>query len=472
MISPARIAPSVALPLVGVVLAAALGVSAVFSPAAVALALAGICALGFILLARHKPAASLGVLIMLLTFVPASGLPLRSATHPVVLLGALLLGLSACRYAFVARKVSLGAIDAAVMLLAVGLVLAWITGGQPTIAFAAAIGVWIVPYLVGRMISRAGHAETLGYLIILGALLLVPFALLEAYSHHNLFFDIFTYVQPLESETLNKFERLGQLRVRTTWRHPILFAIFLCTASGLSATMALKSIGRRRWALVAAAIVLAATQVLTISRTGWLMLAVVAIVVACTQGTRLVSRRNRMLFALGLVALLVVASLPQTQALFGGSDAGQAQDLRTSSEYRAALQREALQPGFFDPFGTSRTLLGPGGMTSIDNAYILVGWNWGYLPLLSLILAGPLVLRQAFRNRRNLVAVAFCAVASAQLVAIYSVALFGQMQILFFLTLGVVGGLTTDRVAMRQAVRPARRRIDSDRGPTPNAQSR
>jgi O-antigen ligase len=188
-----------------------------------------------------------------------------------------------------------------------------------------------------------------------------------------------------------------------------------------------------------------------LTRTGWLMLAVVAVLVLALNFKKLFSYGNRRLIALAVVGSIVILVVPQTNALISGGSGAESAKLERSANYRSLLIQQALTPGYINPLGTSEQQIGPGGTTSIDNEYIHVAWRWGYLPFVGFSLMFIAFVRGAWRQRRDIVALTVYATCIATMVGIESVAFITQQEVLIWLLWGCASGLT---------VRPAQDKLE------------
>ena len=181
------------------------------------------------------------------------------------------------------------------------------------------------------------------------------------------------------------------------------------------------------------------------------MLAVVAGLVIAVNFKTIFNYANRRLIVAGVLGLVVIFAFPKTNELILGSSGTESVKLESSADYRSRLISQALQPGYIDPYGTTKTQIGPLGHTSIDDEYIHAAWTWGYLPLVGFALMFLAFVRGLWQQRRDTVAVAVYATCIATMVALVDVAFLSQQEVLIWLLWGCASGL---------AVRPARRKSE------------
>ena len=85
-------------------------------------------------------------------------------------------------------------------------------------------------YLVGRVLIRSGaEFRRLVWFLLVVALILVPFALLEAVTHRPILLEMI----PNSVRAVYAPERMGMRRAQAVFSHPILFGIFISSCMGL-----------------------------------------------------------------------------------------------------------------------------------------------------------------------------------------------------------------------------------------------
>ena len=167
---------------------------------------------------------------------------------------------------------------------------------------------WVGPYFAARLIlSSVSRLYGFIRLIALMAIISVPFVLWEAATGSNLFTHL--AFNPQESRAwAHPQVRLGHTRAAGAFGHPLALSMFLVSASLFCVALWLHSRDarqRRRW-LVAAALTFGA-QILTLSRTGRIMAAVGAGLLAFVHFGP--GARTRLMTALVLVSVILAGAL-------------------------------------------------------------------------------------------------------------------------------------------------------------------
>ncbi len=408
------------------------------------LAVLGVIGVG---VAISRPVFAFGASIAALALLPMNGLPVYGFIHPAVVGSWLIVVVGFSRFAL-ERPRFVTPVDCAVGVIFAGYLASAVLGVQPQKQFITTFVVWGGPFLAARMIvASSGPRGLLTGLAIAGAVAL-PFGVVELVAD-NPFFNLFPYGSDALAGIGVETERLGSVRTQGAFGQPIPYAMFLASAA-LSAGALWMSrrpdplrskLFTHRWLLLAVALV--AMQATTLSRTGWLMLVVSAAVIVVVHARTIFSRKNAGVVVVVVAILATTLTVPSTRDLVLGNvnSPRQQLEIRRSGEYRAALRRKALEPGYVKPFGSSAVLTGPGGLRSIDNAYIVIAWKWGYLPIVGFLMLFGALAVQAVRARKSAEGLMLCALGISVLVALAGVAIFGQTQVLVWLVFGAAAGL-------------------------------
>jgi hypothetical protein len=264
------------------------------------------------------------------------------------------------------------------------------------------------------------------------------------------------------------------LRVQGAFSHPILFAMFLAVAATSALTLWLtrpEDAGLRAHRWLALGVLLVGLQVLTVSRTGWLMLAVAAAGLLAFTPLTILSRKNIAAPVAAVLAVVMALALPTTRSLLlgtGGSAADQVAIAR-STAYRTELRERIFRPGYLTDFGRSQTLIGPGRVKSIDNTYLVVGWYRGKLVLLGFVIMAVGLLLRPFGVRRSPASLAIVLMAFSILVALASVALFAQIQVLAWMLFGAAATVPASAAASRAGAERRQAGARRASGPTPGS---
>jgi O-antigen ligase/polysaccharide polymerase Wzy-like membrane protein len=447
--------PSAAIPAT-VVLGAILGVILVAKPILVLLLFALALAAVGVVLAFVRPDLAFGGLVLLLGLVPTYAAP---QVGPIFLLPA-----------------ALGSWGIAVALLwrnmvAKGYLLRWNYVDLAALTFFVLMAVslnfsprtelhdyvhevffWIGPYFGARLlladVESPVRVAAISFALV--TVILAPIAVAEAFGSSNPFFNL--NFNPGEFELwARQINRFGATRAVTSWGHPISFSIFLAASALLSFAMGIASKGPKyRSIWYGAAVIATGTMTLTLSRTGWVMLAIGIVLLALT--TRGVVRAR--LFALigaivGVVLFMAIVTPDQLGVLPGFSHAHESH-YETSGLYREALLRRALEPGVLHPWGNLYNQVTPavGYDKATDNAYIILADTWGLIPTFALFAVGASMLvavARSYGSDDELIAILPIA-AFTTLVAIFFVAFITQQPVLIWLLVGA-GGTAAERVS-------------------------
>jgi hypothetical protein len=301
------------------------------------------------------------------------------------------------------------------------------------------ITAWAASYLVGRLITLEARADWVYRVVAVVFTIVALVAIIEFVTGTNLFitflprdstlFDIWGTLQP----------RGDVIRAEGAFGHSIALGASLGIAVSLTLGSSLRS-----WLKLSMVIVMSAAAVLTFSRTGMLTCAM-AIVLACLFQRELLSRAFRTGVLLATAAAAYIAFiLVRDVFLESGSEA------QNSALYRAQLLDLAAS---MSPFGLSSQFtisasqqVSIGDFGSVDNALLLFGLIYGWVPLALVLvaLAGAVVYTLRRRATPAVLAVV------AQLPAMVTVALITQYAHLLWFAVGLA-------VATQLQASPARR---------------
>jgi hypothetical protein len=335
---------------------------------------------------------------------------------------------------------------------------------------------WLGPYLAAKLLLADCErpAFVVAASFAAGTVLIAPIAVMETVGITNPFFNL----QFNGAETAafgNAVSRLGEVRAQASFGHPIALSMYAAASALLSLGMAIYAkASKQRSAWLALAAVALAVQLMTVSRTGYVMLVIGVVLLALSTAER--TLRLRLSAIVGAVALLVVifnvtGSGPEELQIFPAKKAATAsgEEVAESSAYRERLLNRALEPGVLGAWGNpyNKVTNGLGGnVTSVDNEYIILADGWGLVPTFALIaVAAALLLTVALALRRealDLVILPIAAVTS--LFALFFVAFITQQQVMVWLLIGAASAGTERALRKR---REANRRL-----PAPPAEPR
>ncbi len=378
--------------------------------------------------------------VVILTLIPIAGFRKHGLIHPGVI-GLAVIALTTLLGLLPRRQMRLTMVDVAALVVLAGCVLSVAYGHQTKTDFEVVLFLWFCPFFAARSITASGYRKTVLKAFAIAGAVAIPFGIVEI-TYGNLFLKAFPFGSEPEHGIGVPVRRLGIYRAEGALGQPIPYAMFLSIAAVAAITLWMTRENRRdnRWLYVGLGIV--AIQATTLARTGWLMLAVVVGLVIALNFKTVFSYKNRRLVVLAVVGLGVILAVPTTNELILGSSNAESAKLEGSTNYRSKLIRQALQPGYIDPYGTTERQIGPGGSKSIDNEYVHAAWTWGYLPLVGFALMFLAFIRGMWRQRRDTVTLIVYATCIATMVAIESVAFLTQQEVLIWLLWGCASGLT------------------------------
>lgn len=416
-------------------------------------------------LAFSRPAVAFAGLVMLTVFVPSYAAPsigpvlaIPAAAASWVLAVALGLRNFVERGSFMRPNVVDVGVGLFVLLMAIS------TQFSPrgtSDEFLHLMFFWAGPYLGCRILLAEVErpAQVLATSFALATAILAPLALFEylgaSNPFHNLDFNATEF-----SVWGNQADRFGQVRAEVSFGHPIALSMFAATSALLSLSAALNAASARaRLVWFAAAGLAVAIQVLTVSRTGWLMMAIGIVLIVLLYARGANRQRLVALFVGAGVALLLASILvPSALQVLPGFQKSEA-EVQSSGRYREALLDRALEPGVLQAWGNARNEVSPfvNFGTATDNAYIILADTWGLIPTAAMVFVALamlwLLVRWRTRDREGLLALPV--VAFTSLVALFFVAFITQQQVLIWLLLGAAG-VAAERLADSRAA-PAQR---------------
>ena len=335
-------------------------------------------AVGVFFLFRGMPRTAVAVWVAVMFFTPVwLGATVQgfniTALIAVTLIAMLAWSASGLHWSFV---------DSLVLILAVAVALAVVIGGSDPAHAQEFVLMWMLPYAWGRLILARVSREFLAACIAIAAAIAAVLAIAEFLTGDNIFLSI-----PGASSSVwgGQRQRAGLIRVEGAFGHSI--------ALGGSLAMSIVFVMVLKWAVwlrTALIVLLGTAAALTFSRLGLVGVALtIALMVVLLH--RVIGKALSVTISIAL-GVGAVAALPTLLQVFG--DAGA--EAEGSAEYRGDLL----------PLVNTMNVLGVsparerlptgedywGGFRSIDSALILLGLQFGLIPLaLSLVLIGVLI---------------------------------------------------------------------------------
>jgi len=330
---------------------------------------------------------------------------------------------------------------------------------------------WLGPYLAARLLL----AEVKRPVVVIAAafaavtVIVAPFALLETIGASN-FFSNFKFNSAEANTFGNEQLRLGTVRAQASFGHPIALSMWASVSALLSLAMAIYARTpkeRRLWVVLA--VIAVGVQVMTYSRTGWLILAFGVFLLALTTAVR--AARTRLTWTIviagvAVFALMLSGNAPSALQIIpsSGGSSEEARNFAGSGSYREALLERALEPGVLGLWGNpynkvtsavSRT------NTATDNAYIILADTWGLIPTFALfaIAAGLLTAIVLARRRDAGPLVALPIAALTSLSGLFFVAFITNEQLMVWFLIGAASA------ASERALRRSRNEYRPDEDP-------
>jgi hypothetical protein len=320
---------------------------------------------------------------------------------------------------------------------------------------------WVGPYFAARVLLAdiASPAKVVAISFAIVTVVLAPIAIVEAFGSSNPFFNL--NLNSTEFDLwARQIDRFGATRAVTSWGHPISFSIFLASSALLSFAMGIASkYARARVTWYVVALLAIGMMSLTLSRTGWLMLAVGVVLLAITSTG---NARARLFLLIGLmlgVILVMAIVVPDQLGVLPGFSHTHESHYETSGLYRQALLHRALEPGVLHLWGNTYNQVTPtvGYDKATDNSYILLADSWGLIPTFALFAVGGSLLVATARSLGwsgdEPIAI-LPIVAATTLVGIFFVALITQLPVLIWMLIGA-GGAAAERIGAERRQRAA-----------------
>jgi hypothetical protein len=338
-------------------------------------------------------------------------------------------------------------IDCLVVAMAMLMLGAVLTGQQTFDSWLQHMILWIGPYFCTRLMAvSASNRQLIAKTLVASGALLTPFIFFEFVTSTNLFSHLNRGHSANFANSALQL-RSGGHRVSSSFTQPIALAMFLAVAVMLGIALAVEATSpssRRRWIL--ATLLCALGGLCTISRTGWLMLAVAGLAACVMLPT---ARARKYCAAVMVVVALVAVLLGQfgpASIADGVPIVGQATaQTASSSQYRTQLVTVAFRDHLLHPFGSPINTFANAifaNYASIDNEYLNLSDEFGYIPGIALVLLLPLfVVLLLVRPVEDYLSIAFLISGLALLVAITTVAFITQQQVFVWLILGTCSAI-------------------------------
>jgi hypothetical protein len=410
---------------------------------AVALVLVGLA----LLAASWKPDALGFLAVLVLGLVPVYAAPKVGPLNadPAVLLS--WLAAAGVLLSIMARKqrVGLTPIDGLMAFYVGMLILPVIFGNREKSDLISFLFPMVGPYLAMRLLVPYVGFGWLPKAFAIAALLSLPFVLVEAVAGKNLF-DAVQFNAGQTAAWGDEQYRFGVLRAEGAFGQAISLSQFAATVMLIAlgaAILRTTPMARRAWigTVLIGGVMLAASY----SRTGWIVLGVGIVLVAL-----LVARgrtRARLLWSLGALVVLGFAVLEVTGQMGSLLRLVNDDSLSGSNTYRDILLERALHGEGLAWFGELKSSLGSGidfsGSGSIDNAYLAIGADWGYVGLIGFLAVALFGMLLALWRLRGTAWSILPIVVLANLVGLVTVAINTQTTFWLWMLIGAASGACT-----------------------------
>jgi len=313
------------------------------------------------------------------------------------------------------------------------------------------------PYLAMRLVVPRVRPDWIPRAFALAALLALPLAVYEFASSTNPFEGL--AINTAESLALDEQIRFGVRRTEGAFGHAIGLSSFAGTVMMLALGSAALAVRRgAQWAWLVVVVAAAMMLSFAFSRTGWIVFGVGVALIAL----RVLTGRTRarligtLVGATALGAVLIVA-LGLDSLLLGlvGDER-----LSKSNNYRDILIQRALRGEGLALFGLRDSPLGAGidafvGV-SIDNAFLDIAANWGYVGGAGFVLVTLAVAFVYVRQPPGPWALV-PAVTLANFAGLLVAAILTQMEFWLWMLIGATAGAYAVTQAQRAGLRPANR---------------
>ena len=407
--------------------------------------------LGFLVL-RRWPKLAIVSWVLVIALVPVwIGLTVK-AYFPAASVISLMVGLSLLP---TIRRMGWSIVDGFLIAIVVIVMLELFFGRTTLSAAFDLTTAWAASYVVGRLITRRVAVDFVYRLVAIVFTVVAALAIVEFVTRDNLFIDYLANNTSLFATWGTLQPRGGVLRAEGAFGHSIALGSSLGIAVSLTLGSSLRAAVKLPMVLL-----MSAAAVLTFSRTGMFTCAL-AIVLACLFQRENLARAFRIgaLLVTGIAGYLAF-TLIQDVFLESGNEA------QNSALYRSQLLDLANS---MSPFGLSSEFrisasrqVSIGDFGSIDNALLLFGLIYGWVPLV-LILA-TLLAAIGYTLRRRATPAVLAVV--AQLPAMVTVALITQYanMLWFAVGLAVATQVAANRARRTTQLTPA---LDDIHSPVP-----
>lgn len=324
---------------------------------------------------------------------------------------------------------------------------------------------WGGPFLAARLLLQDTGRPTYVVAASFAAAtaLLAPVAVLETLGGENPFLSL-RFNSAEAAVWGDAASRLGTIRAEASFGHPIALSMFASVSALLSLGMAIyASRPKERLIWLTLAAIAVGVQALTVSRTGWLILAFGIAFLAVTTALRAARRRLAYVFAalgVAVIALSVSGDAPkELQLIPSDSKGAEGAAFRDSGAYREALLERALEPGVLGLWGNPVNKVTPAVSAknvATDNAYIILADEWGLIPTVALLTIATLLLVAIALSRRRrageLVLLPIAALTS--FFALFFVAFITQQQNVIWLLVGAASVAAARSAAVQRSESP------------------
>ncbi len=302
------------------------------------------------------------------------------------------------------------------------------------------ITLWASSYVVGRLITPWARAEFVYRTIAVVFTVVAVLALIEFATGQNLFIDYLANGTDLFATWGTLQPRGGVLRAEGAFGHSIALGASLGIAVALTLGSSLRSV--LKLPMVA---LMSTAALVTFSRTG-IATCVLAIVLCCLCQRENLTRAFRIgVLLLTGVAAVIAYTLVNTVFLESGNEA------ENSALYRTQLLNLVTT---MSPFGLSTRYhvsasgqVSIGDFGSIDNALLLFGLIYGWVPLVLVLCALAGALGYTLRRRATPAVLAVV----AQIPAMVTVALITQYAAMLWFVVGLAVGTQVAADRLRRA---------------------
>lgn len=386
--------------------------------------LIGLTAIGVMVI---SPRAALVIFVASICFVPYwFGLRLGGYWPPGAIVGILVLACAIFRTGFIQLK-RLTPFDIMVGIFAIACIALGVAGMSNRGHVLISVGQWTVAYLVARFVANETDLDFVYQVLAVAFSVVAVFTLIEFATGHNIFAGTLPGSGGNFSTIGQTQLRGGEIRAEFSFGHSIPLANSLAMAVPFTLSARLPP-----WIKVVFVSLISCATLVTLSRSGLitLALAIVLSVWAISSERMPWPTKAATIGAFSVLAFVTVPWLTTTFAR-AGDEAGRSGRYRSDLMQMFPLTKPLGLADGYSENGTGSFLWN--GLYSIDNAFLRLSVNFGYLAMVPVLLIFVLAIILVAVRRASPATVSLAAVTPA----LFTVALITQFGAFVFFCAGI-----------------------------------